>query len=144
MLINLIRNNYGNFTRPCLKCAAAIESDGCTLFEKQCNLCPLYEYWSKNKKDAQNLKIPFINGLSPNSHPAQIISDIFTIEEIKRKPISKLNICWIGDSNNVLTSLIEASIKLNFKLNFYIKCHFRIKIIKCLKIQQQICLHLYL
>ena len=66
---------------------------------------------------AQNLKIPFINGLSPNSHPAQIISDIFTIEEIKRKPISKLNICWIGDSNNVLTSLIEASIKLNFKLN---------------------------
>ena len=66
---------------------------------------------------AQNLKIPLINGLSPNSHPAQILSDIFTIEEIKRKPISKLNICWIGDSNNVLTSLIEASIKLNFKLN---------------------------
>ena len=66
---------------------------------------------------AQNLKIPFINGLSPNSHPAQIISDIFTIEEIKKKKISKLNICWIGDSNNVLTSLIEASVKLNFKLN---------------------------
>ena len=66
---------------------------------------------------ARNLKIPLINGLSPNSHPAQIISDIFTIEEIKRKSISKLNICWIGDSNNVLTSLIEASIKLNFKLN---------------------------
>ena len=34
---------------------------------------------------AKNLKIPFINGLSPNSHPAQIISDIFTIEEIKKK-----------------------------------------------------------
>ena len=57
-LKNLIRNNYGNFTRPCLKCAAAIEPEGCTLFQKQCNLCPLYEYWSKNKKDAQNLKIP--------------------------------------------------------------------------------------
>ena len=66
---------------------------------------------------AQNLEIPFINGLSPNSHPAQIISDIFTIEEIKKKTISKLNICWIGDSNNVLNSLIEASVKLNFKLN---------------------------
>lgn len=57
-LKNLIRNNYGNFTRPCLKCAAAVEADGCILFEKQCNSCPLYEYWSKNKKDAQNLKIP--------------------------------------------------------------------------------------
>lgn len=57
-LKNLIRNNYGNFTRPCLKCAAAQEADKCKLFEKQCNSCPLYEYWSKNKKDAQNLKIP--------------------------------------------------------------------------------------
>lgn len=57
-LKNLIRNNYGNFSRPCLKCAAAIEGDECSLFKKQCDLCPLYEYWSKNKKDAQNLKIP--------------------------------------------------------------------------------------
>ena len=63
------------------------------------------------------LSIPLINGLSPNSHPAQILSDIFTIEEITKKNISKVNICWIGDSNNVLNSLIEASIKFSFKLN---------------------------
>ena len=62
------------------------------------------------------LSIPIINGLSPSSHPTQILSDIFTIEEIKKKSISKLNITWIGDCNNVLNSLIEASIKLNFKL----------------------------
>ena len=35
----------------------------------------------------------------------------------KKKPISKLQICWIGDSNNVLNSLIEASVKFTFKLN---------------------------
>tara|TARA_B100000902_G_scaffold245485_1_gene232440 strand:+ start:422 stop:1357 length:936 start_codon:yes stop_codon:yes gene_type:complete len=63
------------------------------------------------------LSIPIINGLSPSSHPTQILSDIFTVEEIKKKPISKLNITWIGDSNNVLNSLIAASIKFNFKLN---------------------------
>ena len=62
------------------------------------------------------LSIPLINGLSPNSHPTQILSDIFTIEEIKKKPVSKLNIAWIGDSNNVLNSLIAASIKFSFKL----------------------------
>ena len=62
------------------------------------------------------LSIPIINGLSPSSHPTQILSDIFTIEEIKKKPISKLNIVWIGDSNNVLNSLIVASIKFSFKL----------------------------
>ena len=63
------------------------------------------------------LKIPLINGLSPSSHPTQVLSDIFTIEEIKKKSISKMNICWIGDSNNVLNSLIAASVKFSFNLN---------------------------
>ena len=57
--------------------------------------------------------IPLINGLSPSSHPTQILSDIFTIEELTKKIISDLNICWIGDSNNVLNSLIAASVYLN-------------------------------
>ena len=64
----------------------------------------------------KHLSIPVINGLSPSSHPTQVLSDIFTVEEIKKKPISKLNISWIGDSNNVLNSLIAASVKLSFKL----------------------------
>ena len=65
----------------------------------------------------KHLSIPIINGLSPTSHPTQVLSDIFTVEEIKKKPISKLNICWIGDSNNVLDSLIAASVKFSFKLS---------------------------
>ena len=63
------------------------------------------------------LTIPVINGLSPSSHPTQVLSDVFTVEEIKKKPISKLNITWIGDSNNVLNSRIAASVKFSFKLN---------------------------
>tara|TARA_B100002052_G_scaffold239697_1_gene223844 strand:- start:190 stop:687 length:498 start_codon:yes stop_codon:yes gene_type:complete len=31
------------------------------------------------------LKIPVINGLSPSSHPTQVLSDVFTAEEIKKK-----------------------------------------------------------
>jgi ornithine carbamoyltransferase len=63
------------------------------------------------------LDIPIINALSPSSHPTQVLSDIFTVEEIKKKPISTMNICWIGDSNNVLNSLIAASVKFSFNLN---------------------------
>ncbi len=63
------------------------------------------------------LNIPIINGLSPSSHPTQILSDVFTIEEIKKKSIKNLNICWIGDGNNVLNSLIEASTKFSFNLS---------------------------
>ena len=65
----------------------------------------------------KNISIPVINGLSPSSHPTQVLSDIFTVEEIKNKPISKLKISWVGDSNNVLNSLIAASVKLNFELS---------------------------
>ena len=64
-----------------------------------------------------HLTIPVINGLSPSSHPTQVLSDVFTVEEIKKKKISKLNICWIGDSNNVLDSLIAASVKFSFQLS---------------------------
>tara|TARA_Y100001935_G_C17235076_1_gene472539 strand:+ start:40 stop:969 length:930 start_codon:yes stop_codon:yes gene_type:complete len=72
---------------------------------------------SKISEFKKYLKIPIINGLSPSSHPTQVLSDIFTVEEIKKKSISKLNICWVGDSNNVLNSLIAASVKFSFKLN---------------------------
>ena len=71
----------------------------------------------KIEEFSKHLSIPIINGLSPSSHPTQVLSDIFTVEEIKKKPISKLNICWIGDSNNVLNSLIAASVKFSFNLN---------------------------
>ena len=71
---------------------------------------------TKLKEFKKYLSIPIINGLSPSSHPTQILSDIFTIEEIKKRQISKLNITWIGDSNNVLNSLIAASIKFSFVL----------------------------
>ena len=71
----------------------------------------------KMKEFKKYLNIPFINGLSPSSHPTQVLSDIFTVEEIKKKNISKLSIAWIGDCNNVLNSLIVASVKFSFKLN---------------------------
>ena len=70
----------------------------------------------KLEEFSRYLSIPIINGLSPSSHPTQILPDVFTVEEIKKKLISKLNITWIGDSNNVLNSLIAASIKFSFKL----------------------------
>ncbi len=72
---------------------------------------------NKIKNFQDHLTIPLINGLSPSSHPTQVLSDVFTVEEIKNKPISNLNICWIGDSNNVLDSLIAASVKFSFKLS---------------------------
>ena len=36
------------------------------------------------------LSIPVINGLSPSSHPSQVLSDVFTVEEIKKKQFPNL------------------------------------------------------
>jgi ornithine carbamoyltransferase len=66
---------------------------------------------------AKYSNIPVINGLSEQSHPCQIMSDILTFEEIKGN-IKDKTITWLGDGdNNMSNSFIEASIKFGFKLN---------------------------
>lgn len=54
---NLIRNNYGNYTRPCLKCVAAVGENECKIYGKQEKACPLYNNWVKTKKNAYDLKM---------------------------------------------------------------------------------------
>ena len=63
--------------------------------------------------------LPIVNGLSNFSHPCQVLSDIFTIEECLGK-IENKTIVWMGDFNNVLISLIQAAEIFNFKLNVLI------------------------
>lgn len=55
---NLIRNNYGNFSKPCLHCAANEGDDLCSIYEKQCCECPLFANWYKNRKSAHDTKLP--------------------------------------------------------------------------------------
>ena len=64
---------------------------------------------------SKHLDIPIINGLTNLSHPCQIMADIMTFEELKG-PIEKKKIAWLGDGNNIVYSLIEASVKFNFEL----------------------------
>ena len=64
----------------------------------------------------KHLSIPIINGLSNQSHPCQVMSDILTFEEMKGN-ISGKTISWLGDGNNNMSnSLIEAAGKFNFIL----------------------------
>ena len=65
---------------------------------------------------SKHLEIPIINGLTNLSHPCQIMSDIMTFEELKGK-ITNKKVAWLGDGNNVVYSLIEASVKFNFSLS---------------------------
>ncbi|SAY49471.1 ornithine carbamoyltransferase [Komagataeibacter rhaeticus] len=59
--------------------------------------------------------VPVINGLTPDSHPVQILADIMTFEE-HRGPIAGRTLAWVGDGNNVATSFIEAAALFGFHL----------------------------
>jgi RNA polymerase sigma factor (sigma-70 family) len=57
---NMIRNNYSNFAKPCLKCPFYLGGDSCSFTKngKQNSECDSYSKWQKKKEKAYNLKLP--------------------------------------------------------------------------------------
>lgn len=55
--------------------------------------------------------IPIINGLTDFCHPCQVLADLQTVREHKGK-IEGLNMCYIGDGNNMANSLIVGFLKM--------------------------------
>jgi ornithine carbamoyltransferase len=68
---------------------------------------------NKVEEMAAYATIPVINGLTDISHPCQVIADMMTILETG-KPLPGLQIAWLGDGNNVLSSIIEAAGLMKF------------------------------
>jgi DNA-directed RNA polymerase specialized sigma24 family protein len=75
-MINLVRNLYGNYARPCVSgdngkpCPANQGGDLCAIYGKQGSVCPLYAYWEKHKKSAYDTKLP----LPLESHSQEVFS----------------------------------------------------------------------
>lgn len=71
-IFNLIRNHYGNYVRPCIKCEFAIGDAGCSLTSEgtQNNQCTAYAKWEKSKKAGLDLKVT----LSTENHLNEISS----------------------------------------------------------------------
>ncbi len=55
---------------------------------------------------ARYATIPVINGLTDSHHPCQILADLLTIDENKRR-LAGLVVAYVGDGNNVAHSLLE-------------------------------------
>ncbi len=65
---------------------------------------------------ATNSRVPLINGLTNEYHPCQILADIFTFIE-HRGPIAGKTVAWIGDSNNVCNTWLQAAEVLGFNVH---------------------------
>jgi ornithine carbamoyltransferase len=60
-------------------------------------------------------RVPVINGLSDYNHPCQALTDLFTIWE-KRGELQGLKLAYVGDGNNVATSLLFAASKVGMDM----------------------------
>ena len=60
--------------------------------------------------------VPVINGLTPRSHPCQIMADLMTLEA-RRGPVAGKTIAWVGDGNNMCATYLHVAGKLGFSFN---------------------------
>jgi ornithine carbamoyltransferase len=65
---------------------------------------------------AAHSRVPVINGLTNEYHPCQILADILTFIE-HRGPIQGKTVAWIGDSNNVCNTWLQAAEVLDFNVH---------------------------
>jgi ornithine carbamoyltransferase len=65
---------------------------------------------------AGHSRVPVINGLTNEYHPCQIMADIFTFIE-QRGPIQGKTVAWIGDSNNMCNTWLQAAEVLDFNVH---------------------------
>ncbi len=65
---------------------------------------------------AANSRVPIINGLTNEFHPCQILADIFTYIE-HRGSIQGKTVAWVGDSNNMCNTWLQAAELLDFNLH---------------------------
>jgi len=65
---------------------------------------------------AANSRVPVINGLTNEYHPCQILADIFTYIE-HRGSIQGKTVAWIGDSNNMCNTWLQAAEVLDFNMH---------------------------
>ena len=66
---------------------------------------------------AKNSKIPVINAMDNKEHPLQLIADLMTILERKKK-LNGLKLCYLGDgNNNVTNSLMYGCSKIGMNIS---------------------------
>ena len=68
------------------------------------------------EKLAQYADIPVINGLTDFAHPCQVLADLMTVREHQSK-LEGLKMCFIGDGNNMVNSLIVGGLKVGMDVS---------------------------
>ena len=71
---------------------------------------------TKIEQFAQHSRVPVINGLTNEYHPCQVLADIYTYIEM-RGSIRGATVAWIGDTNNMCYTWLQAAELLGFRVH---------------------------
>ena len=90
--------------------------DAAQVMSRMCDLVMIRTYEQDIiERFAAHSRVPVINGLTNEYHPCQILADILTFIE-HRGSIEGATVAWIGDSNNVCNTWLQAAEILNFQV----------------------------
>ncbi|MFM1879961.1 MAG: ornithine carbamoyltransferase [Pseudomonadota bacterium] len=90
--------------------------DAAQVISRMCDLVMIRTYEQDIiERFAAHSRVPVINGLTNEYHPCQILADIFTFIE-HRGDIKGKTVAWIGDSNNVCNTWLQAAEILDFQV----------------------------
>jgi ornithine carbamoyltransferase len=91
--------------------------DAAKVISRMCDLVMIRTFEQDMiERFSQHSRVPVINGLTNEYHPCQILADIFTFVE-KRGSIKGKTVAWIGDSNNVCNTWLQAAELLDFNMH---------------------------
>jgi ornithine carbamoyltransferase len=83
--------------------------DGAEVLSRMINLIVIRTFEHSGVEElAKFSRVPVINALTDLYHPCQILGDLFTIFE-KKKRIENISIAYVGDGNNVCNSFLDAA-----------------------------------
>jgi ornithine carbamoyltransferase len=91
--------------------------DAAQVISRMCDIVMIRTYEQEIiERFAGQSRVPVINGLTNEYHPCQILADIYTFIE-RRGPIQGRTVAWIGDSNNVCNTWLQAAEVLDFTIH---------------------------
>ena len=91
--------------------------DAAQVISRMCDIVMIRTYEQEIvERFARHSRVPVINGLTDEFHPCQILADIYTYIE-HRGSIRGRTVAWVGDSNNVCCTWLQAAEALDFKLH---------------------------
>ena len=91
--------------------------DAAQVISRMCDLVMIRTFEQEIlERFAGSSRVPVMNGLTNEYHPCQILADVYTFIE-QRGSIQGKTVAWIGDSNNVCNTWLQAAEIFGFKVN---------------------------